>query len=38
MAAAIGDLEWLKQSLAISSHLAFDKNVTFKIEKLKIKF
>ena len=28
MAAAIGDLEWLKQSLRLSSELAFDKNVS----------
>ena len=28
MAAAIGDLEWLKQSLRFSSEMAFDKNVS----------
>jgi hypothetical protein len=31
MAAAIGDLEWLKQSLRLSSELTFDKNVNRKI-------
>jgi hypothetical protein len=29
MAAAIGDLEWLKQSLRVSSEMAFDKNASF---------
>ena len=29
MAAAIGDLGWLKQTLVISSEIAFDKNVSF---------
>ena len=28
MAAAIGDLEWLKNSLKISSEVVFDKNVS----------
>ena len=32
MAAAIGDLDWLKQTLKISSDIGFDKNVIYQIK------